>query len=239
MKLHDFDLLADSPIPTIVSKLNEYGVVRILSYMEDVSLIKKELLSVYDKMEDNYPYGKAIRSDVPAGWDLSKTPAVSSFFRKSEWMREIATGYQDLKVGFQKDIFSTYDYLDDRGVGPQGWAHFDKLQRFKFFLNVTDVDEYCGPLMVSPKSHRKIKALKASEPTIAGVSKWRFGRFYGDSGVCEHWDTPQNHYPDIKYDLVPLIGPAGTLVMFDSDTIHKGGSVRLGNKRIVVRSHSW
>lgn len=239
MKLYDFDLRANSSAEAVISKLNQYGVVRILNYVDNVSEIKRELLSVYDKTVQNYRYGKAIRSDNPDSWDLSKTPTVHSFFRNSEWMHKIATGYQDLKVGFQKDIFSTYDYLADQGVGPQGWAHFDKLQRFKFFLNVTDVDGSSGPLSISPGSHHKTRELRLLEPGVGGVSKWRFGRFSGDPGVCPHWDSPQNHYPGVSYELVPMIGPAGTLVVFDSDIIHKGGNVSPGHQRIVVRSHSW
>jgi len=239
MKLYDFDLEPTASVELVVSKIKKHGVVRIIGYIEDVSKMKKELLSVYAKTKENYPYGKAIRSDNPASWDLAETPAVCSFFRNSQWMYDITTKYQNLNVGFQKDIFSTYDYISNQGVGPQGWAHFDKLQRFKFFLNITDADEKSGPLTLSPGSHSKTKQLRIDEPNIGGVSKWRFGRFCGDPGLCKHWDTPQNHYPNIKYDLVPMTGPAGTLIIFDSDVIHKGGHVAPGKERIVVRGHSW
>ena len=49
----------------------------------------------------------------------------------------------------------------------------------------------------------------------------------------------QNHYPEIEYELTPMLGPAGTLLIFDSDVLHKGGNVQEGKERIVVRAHSW
>lgn len=234
-----FDLNTQAHPHEVVQTLNKYGVARITGYTKDVSLIKSELLSIFEKREVNYSFGKAIRSDNPSSWDLAETPTVTSFFRNSEWMYKVATGYQQLNVGFQRDIFSTYDYISDQGVGPQGWAHFDRLQRFKFFLNVTDVCEQCGPLTVSPGSHHMTKRLRSMEPDPNNITKWRFGRFYGDDGRCDFWDEPQNHYPEIEYELVPITGPAGTLIIFDSDVIHKGGNVQPGNERIVVRSHSW
>ena len=237
--MQHFDLNPDASTEQVISLLQSEGVVRITDYHKDISTIKDELLSVFNKMEANYPYGKAIRSDNPESWNLSDTPSVVSFFRNSEWMFKVATGYQKLRAGFQRDIFSTYDYLHNNGVGPQGWAHFDRHQRFKFFLNITDVDEESGPLSVSPASHHLTRELRNAHPNPNDITKWRFGRFSGDPGHCDHWPDPQNHYPDIKYDLIPMTGPAGTLIIFDSNIIHKGGNVDPGKERIVVRSHSW
>ena len=245
METYDIDLEKGSSAQKVVDKLRVYGAVRIVGYTNKASIIKKELMEIYDSMEPNYQYGKAIRTDHSDTWCPQKTPSVVDFFN-NQWMFDIASNYQTLQNGFEKDLFSTYDYLHNNGTGPQGWAHFDKLQRFKFFLNVTNIDKQCGPLCLAPGTHTQVKKLRNMDPTPNDPRRWRFGRFFGDDGLCgeDDWkegaiDGSQNHYPDIRYELQPMIGPEGTLIIFDSDVIHKGGGISKGKERIVVRSHLW
>jgi len=241
-----FDLATSASSDEVVARLRKTGVIRIEKYLPNVSEIRDELLSIYDKMESNYQFGKVIRSDN-LSWDTSRTPMTTAFFRQSEWMHNIATGYQALRAGFQKDLFSSHDYLACNGTGPQGWAHFDRLQRFKFFLYVSDVDENCGPICAAPGTHKLTKAvLRKRNRDPDAPDRWRFGRYYGDPAICtkDDWaqgaiDGSQNHYPDVEYELISMVGQAGTLVVFDSDVFHCGGAVKPGHSRMVARAHSW
>ena len=251
--MSNFDVSRDITPVDAVAKIEKLGIVRIQDYAPDVSEIKDELMSIYDHMEPNYQFGKAIRTDDP-NWDLAQTPKTAAFFN-SPWMREIASKYQLTQqacqgalypesYGFQRELFSTYDFLHDQGTATQGWVHFDKLQRFKFFLNVTDIDEDCGPFQAAIGTHITTKALRAKDPNPASPAKWRFGKYCGDEGVPGPKDDVrtsglQNHYPEIEYELTPMTGAAGTLLVFDSDVFHKGGNVAEGKNRIVVRGHSW
>ena len=150
-------------------------------------------------------------------------------------MQQVVVRYQSISAGIHKDIFSTYDYKQDTAVGPNGWMHFDKLQRLKFFLYLTDVDKGDGPLSIAPGTQ-----IAGRNFRLNNNQKNRFGRFYGDDGICPGWPEPQNHHPTFRYEPVDLTGKAGTLIIFDSDVLHKGGEIKnVDSKRMVVRSHSW
>jgi hypothetical protein len=241
----DFDLSRDAKPDQVVTKLRGLGIVRIQNYLKDVSPIKDELLDIFNQIPNpNYQFGKAIRTDAgpdeSTTFPLDKCANIVKFFKKSQWKEDIARGYQSLKMGFAQDIFSTYDYVHDKGLATQGWVHFDLLQRFKFFLHVTDLDEDNGCFCAALGSHKLTPELRKrnSKP------QWRFGRYSGDDGIPGPLDDKrtegsQNHFPDIEYELTPMTGLAGTLLIFDSDIFHKGGTVQEGKERIVVRSHSW
>ena len=111
---------------------------------------------------------------------------------------------------------------------------------------MSDVDKNCGPFSTQAGSHEIVKRLRQSEINPKQPKKWRFGRYYGDTGLCEEKDwkqgcqnNSQNHYPDVEYNLDPIIGPAGTLIIFDSNVIHRGGNIKKSNERLVLRTHSW
>jgi len=242
----NIDLEVNSSPDKVVERLKETGVVRLKNFAENCDDIKGELTAVYDKIEPNYQFGKAIRTDHNT-WDTSKTPTTNSFFRGSGWMYEIYEKYQgDNPHNFQRDLFSSHDFISHQGIGPQGWSHFDKIQRLKFFLYVTDVNENSGPLRCAPGSHHIVRALRAKEADPSSPTRWRFGRYYCDPGYLSPGDWSegaingsQNHYPEIEYKMQDVTGSAGTLIVFDSNVIHSGGQVKDGEERIVARAHSW
>ena len=46
-------------------------------------------------------------------------------------------------------------------------------------------------------------------------------------------------YPELleKYPCEPIEAPAGTLIVFDTDTFHRGGKCDEGEERLIVRLH--
>ena len=233
--MYEFDLQNNVSIDTVLSTLRSQGVVRFPDANFNVCQMREEILSVYDKMEEDpsYTFGKALRTDQ--NWNISSTPSIEMFFRGNIWMQQIAVRYQSITAGVHRDIFSTYDYKQDTAVAPNGWMHFDKLQRLKFFLYLTDVDKQSGPLTVAPGTQIAGKNFRTTDN-----QKNRFGRFYGDAGICAGWPEPQNHHPNFRYECVELLGQAGTLIIFDSDVLHKGGGITSADtERIIIRSHSW
>ena len=244
MTMEIFDLEKTASAEQVLERVKTLGIARIQGYLDDVSPIKSELDNVYDNMEANYQFGKAIRSDN-GSLPLDECPNIVKFFRGSRWMEEIARGYQFLRMGFQQDIFATHDFLHDQGLATQGWVHFDRLQRFKFFLHVTDIpDESYGPFCAALGSHKITPELRKRSPNPAVPDGWRFGRDSGDAGEAgpnddQRTEGLQNHFPDIEYELTPMTGPAGTLLIFDADVFHKGGTLGEGKERSVIRGHSW
>lgn len=240
------DLLKNSSPDEAADMLRGTGIVRIENYIHDTKDLEAELMSIYDNMDINYQFGKVIRTDHQT-WDVSKTPKTNAFFRESQWMYDVYKQYQTNTHGqFQKDLFSSYDFVHSGGIGPQGWSHFDKIQRLKFFLYVTDVDKDAGPLRASPGTQKLSYELRKTNKNPNNPEKWRFGRYYGDRALVltEDWsegsiEGSQNHYPEVEYKMEDIEGTSGTLVVFDSNVIHSGGQIKKGKSRLVARGHSW
>ena len=48
-------------------------------------------------------------------------------------------------------------------------------------------------------------------------------------------------YPDLGYtsdEVVPVLGNAGDLIIFDTDLFHLGGVVKENNERLIIRGHT-
>ena len=222
----------------IVEQLKQNGFFVIKPFIEEhlLATMSAELLDLFDKVDDDddYVYGKVIASMSLKTWDLNKTPTVRALFKGPTWMEKIAKGYQKIDDGVNLDLISTFDYKSDAGEANNGWAHFDRRQKFKFMIYLSDVDENCGPFSVVPGTQNLGRELRLKDN-----SKHRFGRYFGDPGICENYSEPQNHFPDYEYEMKRLTGKMGTIIIFDSDLIHQGGQVGPNQKRLIVRGHSW
>ena len=106
-----------------------------------------------------------------------------------------------------------------------GYLHFDRIYTFKYFIYLTDVNENCGPFSVVPKSHIKGKELRLQ---TKGEYEELKNRILLD-------------YPDLGYtsdEVVPVLGNAGDLMIFDTDLFHLGGVVKENNERLIIRGHT-
>ena len=74
-----------------------------------------------------------------------------------------------------------------------------------------DVTAQSGPLTVAPGSHRIGRYLRVRENQKSNYSD-KLNRIDID-------------YPGILYEECPILGPAGTTILFDTDIFHKGGNV--------------
>tara|TARA_B100001564_G_C20157849_1_gene454004 strand:+ start:72 stop:452 length:381 start_codon:yes stop_codon:yes gene_type:complete len=123
------------------------------------------------------------------------------------------------------NVFATHDYKYEGELARNGWLHFDRHWRLKFFIYLTDVDKSSGAFSCSIGSREKGAALRKAAwnaPTYEGV-KNRIGL----------------DYPELldQYPCEPVEAPAGTLIVFDTDTFHMGGKCDEGNERLIVRLH--
>jgi ectoine hydroxylase-related dioxygenase (phytanoyl-CoA dioxygenase family) len=45
---------------------------------------------------------------------------------------------------------------------------------------------------------------------------------------------------ELKYKLIPVEAKAGSLIVFDSDTFHRGGIIKKDNlERLIIRLHCY
>ena len=122
-----------------------------------------------------------------------------------------------------KDVFITHE-VNSEAVTINNYLHFDRLRSFKMLVYLTDVCEASGPFVVCPGTHMiGAKLRRAFKDTLS----------YEDKKNRIKID-----YPDLEYvDELPIVGPPGTTILFNSDAFHKGGDVSPGKSRMVIRSH--
>ena len=121
-----------------------------------------------------------------------------------------------------QNICITYEN-NSEAVTRNNYLHFDRARSFKVFVYLSDVDEGCGPFSIVEGSHNK-----GAELRRAFASE-------------KHYEEKRNRididYPEIEYNITPILGPAGTTILFDSDIFHKGGNVTENGFRCIIRSH--
>ena len=192
----------------------------------DISLKKvieeaDNLLSTTDL--PGYRFGNAIRRNA-AQIEKASPNLFSAFV--NPFFREIARLYGMPHPG---DIFLTHDFnsYQDTGDEVNGHLHYDRRQTLKFFLYLTDVDKNRGAFSVLPGSRDQGSRWREENP--------KMNRIY----------TSQKHNTDahryglefLKNDTLPIEGPVGTVIAFDSDILHFGGRVERGRERKVARAH--
>ena len=220
---YGFDSNNIADIADVVNKLNEYGICRIPNYLDTKTLssVKEEALDlVTAEPADDYEFGKATRFFRQ---QTNKT-TIRDVFGSGD-MNNISRAYLGHNHDSNREVFITHDYKHDNGLARNGYLHFDRIYTFKYFIYLTDVDENCGPFSVVPKSHIKGKQLR--ENTSGAYAQLK-NRILLD-------------YPDLGYtsdEVVPVLGNAGDLIIFDTDLFHLGGVVKENNERLIIRGHT-
>lgn len=94
--------------------------------------------------------------------------------------------------------------------------HYDRHQFLKFAYYLTDVTENDGPTYVVPGEVHHIR-----EQRLAAIASGDLGR--GDNVL------------EPRGEEVALTGPAGTLIVFDTDVPHRAGQLASNHSRKVLR----
>jgi len=222
----DFELAKDDFENKAVETLQEYGFAVCKGYLDDVSSIKKEAEKIIeDTEESDYLFGKVARIGSIDG-NRVPNPELAAFFSQP-WMFQQFHEYTGKYVRFT-EIFVQNDFRNDKGVSRNGILHFDRILTFKYMLYLTDVEKEDAPLSIIPGTHIDGSYLRTQATTDPNVPY----------ASIKNW--PLIDYPELGYseeDIVPICGPAGTLIVFDTDVFHLGGRVEDNHSRLMIRSH--
>lgn len=132
---------------------------------------------------------------------------------------ELAHRYIAGAYSLNDEIFVTDHRMDARHILP---LHYDRLWCLKFYVYLKDTAESDGAFTALPGSHRAARRRRLD--LLA-------------RGVCAK-DLPNREDPLHLSGARPIVGGAGTLIVFDTDTLHKGGIVAEGGRRLVMRGHT-
>ena len=200
------------------------GVFKIENYLNENTLktLHDDILDKCENEASHYEFGRNYRGDALSTFSNS---SILSQVYDVEWMKNLYYQYSGTLNGYGKNVFATHDYQFTGELARNGWLHFDRNWCLKFFIYLTDIDKSCGAFSCSVGSRQKGEELR----NIA----W---------GVRDY-DVVKNRieldYPELleTYPDEPVEAKAGTLIVFDTNTFHKGGQVEKGKSRLVVRLH--
>ena len=121
-----------------------------------------------------------------------------------------------------RDIFITHEYKNT-AIERNNWLHFDRLRCLKAMVYLTDVEKGCGALSIAPNSHLKGRELRRE--------------FQNMNSYEDKPNRIELDYPELMVDPHEICAPAGSLILFDTDSFHKGGDVAKNKERLIIRSH--
>ena len=121
------------------------------------------------------------------------------------------------------------------GARKQQLWHSDVEDLFtvKAYTFLTDVDEFSGPLDYIAETHPKGRF------AVETAELWKH-TFVQDPTPAYSFQVPDEVlFKHIRPDLLQrLMGPAGTVVLFDARGLHRGGHVLQGLRQVAVTSHT-
>jgi len=215
----------ETSLKDMIQVLSNDGVFIIEDYLDQNTLkeLHDDVLNKCKNEAGHYEFGRNYR-----GPSLSAFHPNSPIYRVYDkpWMRNLHRQYVGgSSLGYGKNVFATYDYKYDGQLARNGWLHFDRNWCFKFFLYLTDINRKSGAFSCSIGSRSKGKELRNA------------------SGGKIDYELVRNRidldYPELSsvFPSIPVEANAGTLIVFDTDTFHKGGKCDEGEERLVVRLH--
>lgn len=130
-----------------------------------------------------------------------------------------------------EEVYATYDI--GRGAEIAG-SHFDKTYNLKFMIYLDDnLESGGGAFSVHPGSQpigRRRFREWFTRHSVAGAA---------EIGTPEFYQMGNEDVPDDLGPCVEILAPAGTLIIFGTDTFHRGSLLEPGRERRILRSHCY
>jgi hypothetical protein len=232
--LEDLILSPDCDVVQVEAALRQHGAAVLPGWADAATLeaLGAEFREVLDDRDESYAYpiayapGRAVslmRAKVPAG----RYPTLTAFFEHPK-MRDLADRYVGHPCLLNYEVYATHETKPAVDVAP---AHFDKLWTLKFMLYLNDIGPGNAPFGVAPGSFRVARQrfreiFEAHDLRRLAMSDDRYQ-------AMRNGDLPDEYGP-----VVDIVGPRGTLIIFDTDTFHHAGTVEPDHERMILRGHS-
>jgi len=216
-------------VDSISEKLKKFGVCYIDNFFNNSEMVKlnDEFNNILDMNNSVVP--DHINNSILHAKNLD--PLKFNFkdfnllfsIKNNQLFKKISKKYLGSVSFFPKKIFlvksfgkNEKDYLKDKKLAYV--PHTDEVQYLKFFIYLTDVDNEHGPLTVAPSTHSKFKKIRHE------WIKKNFDPLRRDKINYDH-----------EHEMITLPGKRGTLIIFDTDCLHKAGSIMPGYQRKIIR----
>jgi hypothetical protein len=220
-------LPSNTSVMEVVQSLKQWGAVVIPEFLNpthmsalrnEFSLILQHKASWIRHLEYRPGWGSMAASVDRIGMDVKMFPETSAAFG-SRFMQDVCDSYLGIPNQFNNAIYLTHDLPNEE---PVTIMHFDRIYALKFYIYLVDTTIRNGAFEYCPGSH------------VAGSTARN--QFLRDGYAIK--DIPIWQYSPNIADSIPVEEKAGSLIIFDTDTIHRGGVVSLDCERLIMRGHS-
>lgn len=145
-------------------------------------------------------------------------PVTTALFA-SPVLRALADAYYgDAPYALNHAIF--VHRTGENAAPPSGEIHFDVTRMLKFWINLSDATVANGAMRIVPGSHFWLRMVR---------------RDYSERL------TPKKLIPNqvegLEDSAIHLVGPPGTMFIFDTDAAHAASPVLAGGERRIMRGH--
>jgi hypothetical protein len=232
--LRDFTVDPSFDVDQVEGAVRKYGAAVLPGWADRPMLdaLRAEFEQVLNDKDDSYAYqinyapGRAcsiMRDKMPDG----RYPALRGFFEHPK-MKALAQSYIGHPCLLNYEVYATHESKPAVSVAP---AHFDKLWTLKYMLYLKEVGPDDAPFGIIPGS--------------LTVARQRFRAIF-DTHQLDYLAMNDERYQNMNNSELPagfggvvdITGPAGTLIVFDTDTFHHAGTVSPGHERMILRGHS-
>lgn len=223
---------------------NRHRVVSMRPQIGDVELVREAIDSINDvgffaidnffNAEEVQELATALRNEIcdnpsllhpstPFDKRLHGIENVNPIFQKftrNTLLHDIACCY----LGEQADVAFTLGAILEAAPGNPGsgggWHRDNFTRQFKTMIYLSDVGPDDGPFQIVGQSHHFVQTVR---------DNYLLRQTYGDSRISDAAVMNMLAATDISR-LHTLTGKAGTVLLFDSSTVHRGSPIKRGER---------
>ncbi len=236
----------------VLDRLREFGIAMVpAAYAADLDALRAEFEAAFDA-EAQAPVeltangknlsrrlgltetGRHLKLDRDA--EMAAALPVAHVLFSAERIGAITRGYFGSPATSARHVILTDDYEPREQILAE---HFDELNSLKFYVYLDEIDEDNAPFQAIPGTHVQGKQIRQAEwlriDDYESIKSRVFEQysqefFYSIFGMFKELLLTRR---------VRFTGPAGTLLVFDTDLLHSAGKLGEGRRRRVMRASSY
>lgn len=244
-----------SGVRKAVTLLKKFGVAVFPGFVEHVAPLREECDRAFRAFEVSRGNGDSLGlheaknldpdlSETATGYQLKLQsnglfaecyPTTAEVF-SCDFMRQVSNQFLGTPNSLNRHVILTHDFQPAEETFP---FHFDEMNALKFYIYLTPAEQGTAAFEIVPNTQDAGQFIRMSEwhrvDNFRGIRNCVFDEFSEEY----FYNIFRRFKALVRLDAVAIDGPAGTMIMFDTDCIHRGGCLAPGQQRIVVRGSSY